>query len=297
MKKITTVLLIAFLLALSINAKSQCADPANIYTFMYDSRTYEIVKESRTWEGAAACAKDRGGYLVEINDQTEQNAMYEAIIGGAGIPSDYTTVMDGGGIAYIWIGATDKYAEGTWVWDGTDTNNGDIFWTGQGSAGTGGGSVVGGAFVNWGGTWAGTPNEPDDYAGQDAAAIALAGWPAGTSLLGEASEWNDIDIENGIYYIIEYDQNMGVNEESIERDKLLIYPSPVKDFLHIDLANANTSIVEISIFNPLGECIQNESYKNNVSCQIDLSELINGLYFARILFANGQADTRKILVK
>ncbi|MCF8372847.1 MAG: T9SS type A sorting domain-containing protein [Bacteroidales bacterium] len=297
MKHTFTLFLIASFLGLSYGAKAQCADPANIFTFMYDGRTYELVKETRTWEGAAACAKDRGGYLVEINSQTEQYAMYEAIIGGAGIASNYTTVSDGGGIAYIWIGATDKYSEGTWLWDGTDANSGDNFWTGQGSAGAGGGSAIGGAYINWGGSSSGPPNEPDDYAGQDAAAIALAGWPSGTNMLGSAGEWNDININNGIYYIIEYDANMGIRHDKNDNSRFMIYPSPVKDYLYINLKKANTTITEICIFNPLGELVMTEKFENSFSCRLDLHELKSGLYFARIGMANGETSTRKIIME
>lgn len=297
MKHTCTLFLIVYFLVFSFGAKAQCADPANIFSFLYDGRTYEIVKEFRTWEGAAACAKDRGGYLVEINTQTEQYAMYEAIIGGAGIASNYTTVADGGGIAYLWIGATDKYNEGTWVWDGIDANSGDTFWTGQGSNGTGGGSAVGGAYINWGGFSTGTPNEPDDFSGQDAAAIALAGWPSGTNSLGSAGEWNDININNGIYYIIEYDANMGIRDYRKDNSKFLIYPSPVKDYLHIEIKKANTTITEICIYNPLGELVMTEKFKNSSLCRLDLHELNSGLYFARILMANGESSTRKIIMK
>ena len=90
----------------------------------------------------------------------------------------------GGGIAYVWIGATDQQTEGTWLWDGNNDNTGGNFWIGQGTNGSGNGAAVGGAFFYWGGTSTGTPNEPDDYANaQDHAAIGLAGWPSGTNLL------------------------------------------------------------------------------------------------------------------
>jgi hypothetical protein len=58
----------------------------------------------KTWADAAACAVERGGYLTEISSQAEQDTIYQSIVNGAGVPSYYTTVADGGGIVYIWIG-------------------------------------------------------------------------------------------------------------------------------------------------------------------------------------------------
>jgi len=207
MKKIVIPLFSLMAAGAWISAGAQpCASPANIYGFSYDGKNYEVVKEMKTWVNAAACAVERGGYLVHINDQAEQDAIYDAIVNGAAVPPSYTVVPDGGGVAYVWIGATDKQVEVAWLWDGDNNGSGDNFWNGQGTAGTGGGSAVGGAFFNWGGTSTGIPNEPDDFnANQDAAAIALAGWPSGTTMLGIAGEWNDISITNSIYFVIEID--------------------------------------------------------------------------------------------
>lgn len=63
-------------------------------------RVYEVVKELKSWSEAAACAVERGGYLVEIDSQADQDTIYGAIIHGAGI-------------AYVWIGASDQHTEGT----------------------------------------------------------------------------------------------------------------------------------------------------------------------------------------
>ena len=78
----------------------------------------------KTFSDAAAYAVERGGYLVEINSLEEQNTVFDAIINGAVVSPNYITISNGGGIAYVWIGATDNFAEGTWLWDG-DYNNVD----------------------------------------------------------------------------------------------------------------------------------------------------------------------------
>ncbi|MDR3245761.1 MAG: C-type lectin domain-containing protein [Prevotellaceae bacterium] len=165
--------------------------------FYYGDHSYLIVKQSKTWVEAAADAVAQGGYLVEIGSQAEQTAVYQAIQ-NSGISTTYAAVEDGGGAAYIWIGATDKAAEGDWLWNGRNGANGTLFWKG---------SAQNNSYFNWGGKAAGTVNEPDDYEGQDAAAIGLAGWPVGASPgLGRAGEWNDIDESNRLYYVIEFDE-------------------------------------------------------------------------------------------
>ena len=52
MKKITLKTLVVLLLLLTTNYTllGQCANTSNIYSFEYDGRTYEIVRENKTWE-------------------------------------------------------------------------------------------------------------------------------------------------------------------------------------------------------------------------------------------------------
>ncbi len=108
--------------------------------------------------------------MVEINNVEEQNAIYGAIINGAGVSSTHVTISNGGGIAYVSIGATDKILEGTWAWDGNEDSSGINFLSGQGANGANDRVVVDDAYINWGGTSAGAAKEPDDYG-----AIGLAG--------------------------------------------------------------------------------------------------------------------------
>lgn len=212
---------------------AQCADPANIYGFTYNGKGYEVVKEMKTWAVAAACAVERGGYLAEINSSGEQEAIYDAILNGAGVSPTYTVVGNGGGIAYVWIGATDQAAEGTWLWDGNGDNAGLHFWSVQGANGAGNGSAVGGAYYHWGGSGTGTPNEPDNYGtGQHHAAIGLAGWPSGTTLLGSPGEWNDIIGSSPLYFVIELEGSSGLNTPP-EKGNLQVIPNPATGMITV----------------------------------------------------------------
>lgn len=176
-----------------------------VFSFKIKNKKYEIVQEKKSWVEATAFAVKNWGKIAEINSLEEQNAIYKAIQDSK-IPFNYTSVNDGGGVAYIWIGATDKAREGDWMWDGKNNGKGRNFWKGQGKAGKGDGQVQSSFYNNWGGTLKGTCMEPDNYLNnQNCAAIALEPWPKGDGSLGSAGEWNDINQDNQLYFIIEYD--------------------------------------------------------------------------------------------
>ncbi len=170
-----------------------CASSDNIYGFTYNGTNYEVVRENKTWEDAAACAAERGGFLAEINDADENAALFNELTNNASITNSNTTAADGGGASYVWIGGNDIATESAWIWDGNNDGATARFW--QGAAD---GNPVDGLYNNWG-------NEPDDFGeGQDALGLALTEWPLGSGALGSAAQWNDVSHTNELYYIIEY---------------------------------------------------------------------------------------------
>lgn len=278
-------------LFVSLEMNAQCASTTNIYLFNYAGKSYEIVKEVKNWTNASACAVARGGYLVQINTAAEDSVVYNAITVGAAVSSTYASAADGGGIAYVWIGATDRQTEGTWLWDGDYNNTGTNFWTGQGSAGAGTGAAIGGNYVNWGGTSLGTAEEPDDYIGiQDCGAIGLNTWPHGI-----AGEWNDISGLNNMYYVIEYDTLLGIidNEQKFQS---IIYPNPSGDLITISGANSNNQFSSCKVMNQMGAMILSEENVNASSITLNVSEYSEGIYYAIIFFSDGISETRKISV-
>lgn len=288
--KLFTLLISMFIASYGI---SQCADTANIYDFQYNGKDYEIVKEQQNWSDAAACAVQRGGYLIEINDANEQDAIYDTLINASGVSSGYTSVPDGGGVAYVWIGATDQANEGTWLWDGTDDGNGNNFWNGQGMAGSGNGSAVNNAFVYWGGASNSTfYNEPDDYGnGQDYAAIGLNGWPGGTGSLGIAGEWNDIAGSNTLYYIIEFDStNTSINDH--EKNDVGIYPNPAREKFVI--SDEQDHYRKYELMDITGRLIKTGAADDNTIVQTD--GLQSGLYIIR-LSNKSESIQKKIIIE
>lgn len=241
----------------------QCANETNVTSFTYNGATYEVVQENQTWANAAACAVERGGYLIEINDANEQ-AMIDGNLPAINVSN--TIAPDGGGASYLWIGGNDAGTEGNWTWDGNNDSNGDQFWSGDVN-----GNPVGGLYNNWG-------NEPDDYLGQDGLGYAITDWP-----LGLQEQWNDVDIDNTLYYIIEYaPSSAGIEESSIQPS--LIYPNPVNELLEFNLNN----IVSFTITNSKGELIQSIDNCIDGNLKIDASTYNAGVYFVNFKQSNGQ---------
>lgn len=271
MKKIYYIILIAFTASL-VNAQSACYTASNSISFTYSGHTYKIIKELKNWSNAATCAVSDGGYLVEIDNLTEQTAVYNAIV-ASGISTSYHAVADGGGASYIWIGATDKNTEGVWIWDGNNDNIGTNFWNGQGLAGAGTGSVVGSNYVNFGGKSLSAINEPDDYmSNQDCAGICLGSWPYGI-----AGEWNDIAATNTLYYIIEYPITTSITEPTGNLE-INAYPNPVSSQLTIEGRYS-----AITLTNLEGKRINVAIQKVENKMLVDMSHLPSGTYFLKCI--------------
>lgn len=297
-KSITSILL--FLLAINkVNAQGGCANVGNLITFVHNGTSYELVKEKKSWADAAACAKERGGVLARIDNAAEQNAIYNAVI-NAGVSPAYSIVADGGGTSYIWIGATDKKAEGMWIWDGDNDDTGTHFWQGKGALSGSGGTIIGGAYVNWGGmSTSGTANEPDDYNNnQDAAAMALGSWPASSPVkYGVAGEWNDINITNQCYYIIEKTQSSGIEawQNNNKGIAIHIYPNPAKGFLYIN--NRESQAFTFSICSIYGQKIAEGSLPAAPgNAIINISGYAPGQYFLYLEGETGYQLTKKFTI-
>ncbi|OYT11130.1 MAG: hypothetical protein B6I18_05480 [Bacteroidetes bacterium 4572_112] len=275
--KTTTLLLLtlAFILINNYNLMGQCANASNIYTFVYNGNSYEIIKENKTWVNAASCAVERGGILAEINDANEQNAIF-AEIANANITNSSTVAPDGGGGSYVWIGGNDIITEGKWVWDGNNDNNSTQFWQG-----TSNGSAVGGLYNNWG-------NEPDNYGEQDALGLSLNGWP-----LGVAGQWNDVNHANTLYFIVEYAGIVGVKE--INNNQFKIFPNPTTGTVMIDKINIEST--HIAIFDILGKNVNTIALSNSSTHKIDISSLNVGIYFIKLYDNNKLLSSQKLIVQ
>lgn len=164
--------------------------------FTIQGRPYRLVTTERNFANAEADAISKGGHLVHIESQEENDAIFNAI--SAAVPSG-STASDGGGSVYVWIGGTET-AEGTYAWMDTPATP---FWTG-GKTGT----VSAGAYANWGSGVLNTSGPEPDNSGnlQNRAAMGITAWPSsGSTKIGQPRQWNDIRDTNTLVYVIEFD--------------------------------------------------------------------------------------------
>jgi len=277
MKKITSSLSVLLLFLGSFMAIGQCANTSNIYAFNYNSKTYEVVKENKSWVDAASCAVQRGGILTEINDLAEQNAIFNELNNNANITTYNTLAADGGGGAYVWIGGNDIATEGNWVWDGNNDATSTQFWQGDKT-----GSAVGGLYYNWG-------DEPDDFNNnQDGLALSLTNWPHGT-----AGQWNDVNHTNELFYVIEHPGILSTKKHEFKTN-IQVKPNPDVDFLTIETNGAK--LREVVVLNALAQSVLTISSEDlSKSKTIDFRALNRGVYIVKIHTKNGKSVTKKII--
>lgn len=285
---------LASLACLTVNsaaAQTPCANAAKIYTFTSGNKLYELVKETKTWAAAAACAVQRGGHLVEINDQAEQTAVYNFVV-ASGSGTSTSIAADGGYARYFWIGGTDRVTNGTWIWDGDNNQSGTNFWNGEGALGANNGSPVNGAFENWGrGALGGnTAMEPDNFAGsQSAVGVALNTWAG-----GEPGQWNDLDESDILHYVIEKPlpaNATGGAEQSSTASALLVLPNPAKDHLELQYPEGISSI---ALYSAQGQLISATPCSGS-RYEVNSAQLAPGLYTLLLTDSQGRQLTRKII--
>ncbi|MFT6502131.1 MAG: hypothetical protein ACJASQ_002256 [Crocinitomicaceae bacterium] len=279
MKSLLPLTALSILLLGSSISNAQCViNPSNVYAFTYNGTDYELVRENKTWTEAASCAVISGGHLAEINDQAEQDAVYNEIITNGGITASNTVAPDGGGASYVWIGGNDLGTEGEWIWDGANTGSGTQFWQGTSS-----GSPIGGLYNNWG-------NEPDDFNGQDGLGLAITDWP-----LGVTSQWNDVDDGNSLYYLIEYPNTTGTIVICYLSNDLAVYPNPVQDQLHVLNESEGEPFSQFTIIDATGKIVKSINASTEMEQTIDVSTLNQGVYFINIDFTNGTSVQKKFV--
>ena len=276
MNRSKNILLFAFLIMYSNTSFSQCADTSNIYSFVHNGHSYEVVKENKTWTDASACAVNRGGYLAEIGDTAEQNAIFNELTNNAGIITIRT--QNQFGTASIWLGGSDASTEGNWIWDGNNDSIGPQFWSGDAS-----GTAVGGLYTNWGTS----PAEPDNSGGQDYLTMIIKPTAVNFGL------WNDLISTNSIYYLIEYD-NLLSNQNLALKSKVSVYPNPFQNFINIENKNS-AAIDKITIFNLLSQKVRTIYPDEIIDNEINVSNLDKGIYFLNLQFENGESVSQKIV--
>ncbi|MFZ4412887.1 MAG: T9SS type A sorting domain-containing protein, partial [Bacteroidales bacterium] len=111
---------------------------------------------------------------------------------------------------------------------------------------------------------------------QDALGFALNSWP-----YGSAAQWNDIDMMNTLYYIIEYD-NTGINDTKGSNNPG-VFPNPAKDYIQINGLQPNIQQAEISIIAVDGKVVIHQIPNTQ---EIDISSLSFGNYIVKVKLEN-----------
>lgn len=80
-----------------------------------------------------------------------------------------------------------------------------------------------------------------------------------------------------------------------ESSKVLIYPNPVEDYITLEFSGLERRTV--SIVDESGRILNNYQIEEANNVQIDLSNLIDGIYFVKITSSDGVSEVKKILKK
>ena len=177
--------------------------------FEFGGHTYKIITQPATWEDASTAAAgmhlgEQQGYLARVDSAQENTAILEAAMAHlTDAQLAASLAEDGSETPFIWLGGSDSLREGQWVW----SNNGDQFWEGDFN-----GSNVGGRFTNWG-------VQPDNLTGgENALSMGLGDWPEPFYDLGSAGQWNDLDGNTALAFVVEFngvtDLRLAIEEPS-----------------------------------------------------------------------------------
>ena len=274
MKKKTLFLLLP-LMWMAQNGFAQCADSQNVFAFTHNGKNYEIIKENKNWADAAACAVNRGGYLAEVNNQAENDAIFNQLA-LVGVNPDDTPATDGFS-SYIWLGGNDISVEGKWFWNGNNDATGTPFWQGTAT-----GTAVGGRFSNWG-------NEPDNWGGgvgQDGLGMAVIDFPNGA-----AGEWNDISHNNTLFFVVEFNPVMGIDRVT-ETSGITFYPNPAQDVVTITAGSTVTAVTLYTLAGQQVKAIDGNVLHNN---QVPVAGLPAGVYIINVSLDDATTVTKKLI--
>ena len=194
-------------------------------SWIHGASEYHLYSDPKTWQEAKLVAESLGGKLVEIETEDENKNLFENIRKYISSNDyDQTIGTDGGGIAYIWLGGSDGDTTSTqssteWNWKWSNSN-----------------LEIARSREEWGTGWSG--KEPDDSRGfQHRLAMGLEDWSrSNPGKYGYAGQWNDINAENKLFYVIEIPTTYKSNDINSSEGNL-IYEGKFSDYKFYNRGN------------------------------------------------------------
>ena len=95
-----------------------------------------------------------------------------------------------------------------------------------------------------------------------------------------------------------YCQTVGINELKIKSDELKIYPQPTNEFLEISFLSddfLNNKYITVNISNALGQIVKQTILITKQTTQLNIKELLGGVYFLQVFNKEKLIATQKII--
>jgi len=88
---------------------------------------------------------------------------------------------------------------------------------------------------------------------------------------------------------------VGINQSSQDNKPINLYPNPANDIINFDL-NSMSQKSELLIFNSLGQIVRQINIdKGKQSIQVDIANLLNGVYFYKLIEESGKSTSGKFV--
>ena len=86
--------------------------------------------------------------------------------------------------------------------------------------------------------------------------------------------------------------------ETFEQSNIDIYPNPASQFLTIDRSKSQADIVELVVYNSLGQRVKTQAMQSlDKVSQVDVSDLHTGVYFVQLFDAKHNSYTTQFLIQ
>jgi uncharacterized repeat protein (TIGR01451 family) len=112
------------------------------------------------------------------------------------------------------------------------------------------------------------------------------------------------EIKNTAYIYFDFNEHVVTNttlntlasitsivEKESNESELVLFPNPVNDKLYLKLKNTNNKAHEIIVLDVLGKEVLHESYRD----ELNLAKFNTGVYFVKVVYANGMSVTKKVV--